>query len=379
MSYRLRPRRAPFRPRVEELEARRLLATAAEVEPNNLPSTANPLLLPIADVTQAAPDTWLAVSGAVGSSLDVDYYRFTLTRSAGVFLDVDSRETFLSTTLDSVLTVYNGIGLIQGNNDDGYDFETGYPAPFGLAGSTPGGRPTAHDSALYLDLGPGTYTVRVRGYGSTTGAYELRLLADTTYSSAPPAVSSDTRASKTLYLDFDGHTSTGDAWNGGRPYAVGAFDLDGRPGTFTPAERLAVKNVWRVVSEDYAPFAVNVTTVAPASFADNTAFRQVIADSNGSEVGEGPGVYGVAYTNSFRVGGARDNLGFTFVRNFLATGNSGRFGETSVSGQIMAVPVELGNTSAHEIGHALGLLHYGGGNAQPGGLRTTGQNLSEPG
>ena len=37
---------------------------------------------------------------------------------------------------------------------------------------------------------------------------------------------------------------------------------------FSPGERLAIRNVWRTTAEDFSPFAINVTTVEPASFGD---------------------------------------------------------------------------------------------------------------
>ena len=43
------------------------------------------------------------------------------------------------------------------------------------------------------------------------------------------------------------------------------FDIDGRPGSFSVEERRRVVAVWRAVSEQWAPFDVDVTTGGPAA------------------------------------------------------------------------------------------------------------------
>lgn len=72
-------------------------------------------------------------------------------------------------------------------------------------------------------------------------------------------------AARTIYLNFKGATLSGTAWNGGGANIVApAFDLDGIPGTFNTTELQRIQYIWQRVSEDYAPFDVNVTTEAPA-------------------------------------------------------------------------------------------------------------------
>lgn len=72
-------------------------------------------------------------------------------------------------------------------------------------------------------------------------------------------------SSKVIYLDFDGHTTTGTSWN----YSMGAsfyspaYDLDGNPGSFNNEELSRIQQIWQRVAADYAPFDVDVTTQAP--------------------------------------------------------------------------------------------------------------------
>ena len=326
----------------ERLEDRVLLSAISETEPNNTAAAAQVITMPTASILTATDNDKLIIDGNLTTS-DTDYFQFSLGITSGVFFDIDSRDNGLSSTLDSVLTVYNSGGVtVLGSNDDGYDFE-GFAMP---ATSTADG--TSPDSSLYLDLIPGTYLVRVSSNASTTGAYQLKLLADSGYSSAPPTLNSNTTAADTLFLDFDGHGGT-DSWG---TYSATAFDFNSSPAQFSPAEQLAIKNAWRTASEDFSPFALNVTTVAPAAFADGLAFRMVITNSDSTIIGQPTGNLGNSFTGSYTTNGAGDNVGFVFAENFPLFNTGG------ASGRMMARAAEQGNTIAHEFGHPLGLSHY---------------------
>lgn len=70
-------------------------------------------------------------------------------------------------------------------------------------------------------------------------------------------------AKRTIYLNFKGATLTNTVWNnGGGSIIAPPFDTDGVPGTFSQAELERIQYVWQRVSEDYAPFDVDVTTEA---------------------------------------------------------------------------------------------------------------------
>ena len=77
-----------------------------------------------------------------------------------------------------------------------------------------------------------------------------------------PIPNSRPGAGRTAYLDFDGHTTTGTPWNAGHSDSLlaPAFDRDGRPDAFSDAERREVVAIWEAVAEDYAGFALDVTT-----------------------------------------------------------------------------------------------------------------------
>ncbi|MGL5035684.1 MAG: hypothetical protein ACRC6M_18010, partial [Microcystaceae cyanobacterium] len=76
---------------------------------------------------------------------------------------------------------------------------------------------------------------------------------------------SNPSATKTIYLDFNGHIlPAGSAWangyNGGNAINAPAWSLDADTTTFSDAERSIIQGIWQRVAEDFAPFDVNVTT-----------------------------------------------------------------------------------------------------------------------
>ena len=98
------------------------------------------------------------------------------------------------------------------------------------------------------------------GAGGNAGAYLLTTWADTTYSATVPVFESRPGAADALFMDFDGYQSKGDLWNGGNPYTIPAWDMDGNPNLWTPGEAWAVGAIFRIAAEDYSPFDINVTT-----------------------------------------------------------------------------------------------------------------------
>ena len=154
-------------------------------------------------------------------------------------------------------------------------------------------------------------------------------------------------ATKTIYLDFTGHTATGTvaaAWGSTTPIYSPPFSVDGDP-AFSTAELDTIQRVWARVSEDFAPFQVNVTTREPAiDDLTNTGgldarwgMRVVIGDQGG---GNHPaaGLGGVALLSSFS---ASDD-----VPCFVNT-------ESSTEENFVAI------ATSHEVGHTLGLDHDG--------------------
>ena len=78
-----------------------------------------------------------------------------------------------------------------------------------------------------------------------------------------PLLSSKPGATRILYLDFNGHVSpsTNVGWG---TFSARAYDIDNNPNSFNPTEQAFIQNVWQRVTEDFAPFQYDVTTVRPA-------------------------------------------------------------------------------------------------------------------
>jgi hypothetical protein len=176
--------------------------------------------------------------------------------------------------------------------------------------------------------------------------YQYDDSGDVLLSEAPPFpigetfnLSSLPGAEHTIYLDFDGHTTTGTQWNAAYGTIITpAYDTDGDVSTFSLAELEVIQRTWLRVAEDFAPFNVNVTTVEPpvsdlirSDSSDTRWGVRVVVGENTWYSNAG----GVAYVGSFT-----SNIDTpTYVFN------------TSLIGVSEAV--------THEVGHTLGLFHDG--------------------
>ncbi len=161
---------------------------------------------------------------------------------------------------------------------------------------------------------------------------------------------SNSGASKRIYLDFDGHVTSGTIWNsnytGGQNIVTPSFDIDGNTAAFSDSERERIQLIWERVSEDYIPFNVDVTTEDPGAAAltnsggtdSEWGIRIVIGGSSYDWWGSGNG--GLAYVGSFNW--SSDTPGFVFPANL--GGGAEKYTAEAIS---------------HETGHALGLNHDG--------------------
>lgn len=156
-------------------------------------------------------------------------------------------------------------------------------------------------------------------------------------------------SSRTIYLDFDGHTLAANAWtddnNGGTNIIAPAWDTDGDPGVFSASEQTAIQQIWLRVAEDFAPFDVDVTTEFPGEAAltrnnngDQIYGTRALVSAIGDYFGD-PG--GVAYVGVFDVSGDYYKPALIFPENL---GNSEK---------------SLAEAISHEVGHNLGLEHDG--------------------
>ncbi|WP_328331371.1 zinc-dependent metalloprotease [Kribbella sp. NBC_00382] len=159
-------------------------------------------------------------------------------------------------------------------------------------------------------------------------------------------------SNRVIYLDFDGHTITGTAWNAnGKPATVNitAYDTDGNTGNWSTAEQNVVREVWARVAEDYAPFDVDVTTQAPAESAitrsgssDQQYGTRVVIDPT-SWYQSGCGCGGVAY-----VGVYDSTSQHSYYQPALVFTKGVGTGAKNIA-----------EAASHEAGHNVGLSHDG--------------------
>jgi PKD repeat protein len=151
-------------------------------------------------------------------------------------------------------------------------------------------------------------------------------------------------ASRTVYLDMDGHTVTGTIWNGTystlymRPY-----DSDGNDASFSASELNAIAETWKRIAEDYAPYNIDVTTEKPSSFGPNVGHILVTrkADLYGNPI-YSCSCGGVAYV------GVWGNSSYPYYQPALVF----------IDG-VGTGPHNISEAASHELGHNLSLSHDG--------------------
>ncbi|MFI5691434.1 pre-peptidase C-terminal domain-containing protein [Kribbella sp. NPDC051586] len=159
-------------------------------------------------------------------------------------------------------------------------------------------------------------------------------------------------SNRVIYLDFDGHTITGTAWNASKgidPVNVSAYDTDGDPNGWSTAEQDVVHEVWARVAEDYSTFDVDVTTQEPpqsaidrSGAADEQYGTRVLIDPD-TWYQSGCGCGGVAYVGVYDSTSQHDYYqpALVFTKG-VGTGAK-----------------NLAEAASHEAGHNVGLSHDG--------------------
>lgn len=154
-------------------------------------------------------------------------------------------------------------------------------------------------------------------------------------------------ATKTIYLDFTGHTTPtaiASSFGSTTPIYSPPFSVDADP-AFSTVELDTIQRVWARVAEDFAPFQVNVTTREPSlddlrkvGTADTRWGIRVVIGDQDSGNHPAAGVGGIAILGSFN--DADD------VPCFVNTASSTNENYIAIN-------------SSHEAGHSLGLDHHG--------------------
>jgi hypothetical protein len=170
-------------------------------------------------------------------------------------------------------------------------------------------------------------------------------------------LNSNPGAYRTIFLDFDGYTPDPENPTWGS-YVGTPYDTDGDPTTFGSAELAAIQSIWLRVSEDFAPWQVNVTTQFPGlsaidrADADDLFYGTTVAFA-GNPTTQNPCINGVlcggvAYIGVFDFVAPFHQIyqpAWVFQRRFEVPGFPGE----SIKG--------MAEVASHEAGHNLGLRH----------------------
>jgi len=176
----------------------------------------------------------------------------------------------------------------------------------------------------------------------TTGAFATVPTADAF------ALHSRPGASRVIYLDFDGYATPGAKWSG---TPGPAYSLDADPSSFSTSERQVIIDVWRHVAEDFAPFAIDVTTQEPpvdairrTDAADTSFGTRVVVTPTKTDCAS---CGGVAYLGTYDAYGSTTTgwVHDTYQPAWVyVVGDDAKF---------------IAEAASHEAGHNLGLSHDG--------------------
>ncbi|MFL6022433.1 MAG: putative Ig domain-containing protein [Marmoricola sp.] len=213
------------------------------------------------------------------------------------------------------------------------------------------------DKTLWLDACATAYYVE-----NTASAAELQASQASVAASAPltgvPLTDTFTLQSRpgskrTIYLDVKGGTLTGTAWNNtyGASLTFEPYSNDATIDTnFSDSELTEIQKIWQSVAEDYAAFDVNVTLADPGAAAiDRTDSNDLVYGTralitNGGTVYTQCGCGGIAYVGVFNSTGSTHGYYQPALVFSNGTGKGGK---------------NIGEATAHEVGHNFGLNHDG--------------------
>ena len=153
-----------------------------------------------------------------------------------------------------------------------------------------------------------------------------------------PVLHSFADAPVKLYLDFDGHFE--EDWGSYDNVGVPTFDIDDNPESFA-AESALIEEIWQHVSEDFAPFNIDVTTEDPGDFSNGQSLR--VAIGGPPQWPNDDYTSGISYFNNFT--NSIPNTAWVFSDNIMGRRSEENWGAC------------IGTTVSHEAGHSFGLDH----------------------
>ena len=210
------------------------------------------------------------------------------------------------------------------------------------------------------------------GSGSGAGsAAAIQTGPDTsTFTGTPPTVNVTTAfqlhskpgAARVIYLDFNGHTTPAGIW-GTSSIVTPAFQLSGTTSPTAQANLNAIRDIWLQAAEAYSPWDIDVTTEQPLGTARG---QRIVIGGSVMDWLKVSGVMGVAHLNSFGglLNGSDDNC-FVFLDN-----NYAPMKPVTTNYEVTMECV------IHELGHTVGLNHWGEDTTGTGAPYTLGHTVT---
>eukprot|EP00049_Salpingoeca_infusionum_P012612 m.231780 g.231780 ORF g.231780 m.231780 type:complete len:741 (+) comp15226_c0_seq1:187-2409(+) len=156
-----------------------------------------------------------------------------------------------------------------------------------------------------------------------------------------PIFHSKKGAPSTIYLDFDGHTtSSSNAWGA---FSARAYDPSGNGASFSSYEASQIGQIWKRVAEDYLPFNVDVTTKEPSPMGVKDI--HVVITNHVQTNGQ--------YMPSYDAGGV------AYLGIYNEIGNSYYKPALVFYTQLSEREDYIAEAASHEAGHNFGLSHDG--------------------
>ncbi len=147
-----------------------------------------------------------------------------------------------------------------------------------------------------------------------------------------------------VFLNFEGGVISGTAWSSGTLNAL-PYDIDGNPSVFSEAERRIIADIWHRVSEDMAPFDIDVTTERPAGFGPKVGHVMITRNRDANNLAmPSSSAGGVAYVGVW----GRSDYATRYSPAFVYYNNLGTTNSHYIS-----------EAASHEFGHNLSLSHDG--------------------
>ena len=171
------------------------------------------------------------------------------------------------------------------------------------------------------------------------------------HTAGTPVLNSRPGAPYTIYLDFAGFNYKG-MWAEHTPGVCPPFDNADPNGTFNAEQIGRIKTTWAITASFYSAFNINVTTADPAPSGLTDAQRQTFY----------LGVPNFMHTIiTIPIPGGVPEGGSSGIGTVVGTHNPANDPDTQHTNFIILPSgndvVDLGNATAHENGHALGLAH----------------------